>query len=83
MKHYRNIIDRESPDYKKRHYRAHWQPFWAILGLLLCSLLIIFSGWAAVFDLSAKSPGVSQENSIVDLVAAYIGVCHQIRCRGT
>ena len=67
-------MDRDGKTYKLNHYRAHWQPFWAYLGLLLCSLLIIFSGWAAAYDLVAKSDGVKRRDAIVDLVAAYLGV---------
>ena len=71
---YNKIIDRDGSAYKRKHYRAHWQPLWAFLGLLLCSLLMLFSGWAAVYDLAVESPGVTRRGSIVNLVAAYIGV---------
>ena len=78
MAHYHRIIDRDGKTYKSKHYRAHWQPLWAYLGLLLCSLLMIFSGWAAIYDLVAKSEGVKKGDAIVDLVAAYLGVSAQI-----
>lgn len=78
MKLFPHTINREkngfSPPYSPPHYRAHWQPLWAILGLVLCTLLVITQGWSAVYDLCAKSKGVSKEDSIVDLVAAYLGV---------
>ena len=74
MKFYNKIINRDGPDYPKKHYRAHWQPLWAILGLVSCTLLIVFGGWAAIYDMCAKSKGVDQRDSIVDLVAAYLGV---------
>ena len=74
MKLFPQTINREHDDYKETHYRAHWQPLWAILGLVLCTLLVLTQGWAAVYDLCAKSKGVSKEDSIVDLVAAYLGV---------
>ena len=67
-------MDRDGRLYKQNHYRAHWQPLWAFLGLLLCSLLMIFSGWAAIYDLVMATEGVSTADSIVDLVAAYLGV---------
>lgn len=36
-------------------------------------------GWAAIYDLCAHSEGVPREDSIVDLVSAYLGVNpHQI-----
>ena len=68
------IMNRDGKAYKSNHYRAHWQPLWAILGLLLCSLLMLFSGWSAVYDLVARSKGVERSDSIADLVAAYLGV---------
>lgn len=58
------------------HYRANWQPLWAILGLVLCTLLVVTQGWAAIYDLCAASPGVSKEDSIVDIIAAYLGVSY-------
>ncbi|KAL8704701.1 MAG: hypothetical protein Q9201_002163 [Fulgogasparrea decipioides] len=73
ISYYRRTIDRDSEAYRKKHYRAHWQPLWAILGLTLCTLLMFFSGWAAIYDLCAKSPGVDQGDSIVDLLASYLG----------
>ncbi len=74
MKLYPKAINRNSDEYSKNHYRAHWQPLWAIIGFALCTLLVATQGWAAIYDLCAKSPGVSMEDSIVDLVAAYLGV---------
>lgn len=71
---YDKIINRDGSAYKQKHYRAHWQPLWAFLGLLLCSLLMIFGGWAAIYDLAVDSPGVDRKDAIVDLVAAYLGV---------
>ena len=35
---------------------------------------MIFSGWAAIYDLVARSDGVNRRDAIVDLVAAYLGV---------
>ena len=74
MKLFPNTINREKEGYSPPHYRAHWQPLWAIIGLVLCTLVMITQGWSAVYDLCAKSPGVSKEDSIVDLIAAYLGV---------
>ncbi|CAF9921060.1 MAG: Cationic amino acid transporter 2 [Heterodermia speciosa] len=70
---YHRIMDRDGKMYKLNYYRAHWQPLWAYLGLLLSSLLMIFSGWAAIYDLVARSDGVNRRDAIVDLVAAYLG----------
>lgn len=74
IKFHKKTLDRNGPSYRKKHYRAHWQPVWAILGLVLSTLLMVFSGWAAIYDLVAKSPGVNRADSIVDLIAAYLGV---------
>ena len=41
-------------------------------------LLAITSGWGAVYDLSAKTEGVTKEDSIVDLTTAYLGVSHTV-----
>lgn len=78
MKVFPSTIKRDSESYKSKHYRAHWQPLWAYLGLVLCVLLIITSGWGAVYDLSAKTKGVTTEDSIVDLATAYLGVSRTI-----
>lgn len=74
MKIFKNTINRDKAYYKRKHYRAHWQPLWAIIGFTLCTLLTILLGWAAVFDLCAKSPGVTKRDSIVDLITSYLGV---------
>lgn len=78
MSFFEDLIKRDSDLYKQNHYRGHWQPFWAILGLVLCSLLMIFSGWSAIFDLARGSKDVKREDSIVDLIASYLGVRHTI-----
>lgn len=74
MAFYHRVMNRDETPYKRNHYRAHWQPLWAYLGLLLCSLLMLFSGWAAIYDLVRRSEGVKRQDSVVDLIAAYLGV---------
>ena len=76
MKLFPNTINRDSDTYQDKHYRAHWQPLWAYLGLVLCVLLIISSGWGAIYDLCAKTEGVTKEDSLVDLTSVYLGVSH-------
>ncbi|KAL8939526.1 MAG: hypothetical protein Q9216_003312 [Gyalolechia sp. 2 TL-2023] len=73
IKFHQRSIDRDSDKYRETHYRAHWQPLWAILGLTLCSLLMLFSGWAAIYDLCAGSRDVDWRDAVVDLAAAYLG----------
>ncbi|KAM0799181.1 amino acid permease/ SLC12A domain-containing protein [Usnea florida] len=75
MKLFPNTIDRNGDVYPRSHYRAHWQPLWAILGLVLCTLLAVTRGWTSIYDLCVASPGVSKEDSIVDLIADYLGPC--------
>lgn len=74
IKYYKRSINRDSAVYRDRHYRAHWQPVWAILGLVLCTLLVVFSGWTAIYDLCARSPGVDRGDAVVAVVASYLGV---------
>ena len=76
MKLFPNTIDRNGDVYPRSHYRAHWQPLWATLGLVLCTLLAVTRGWTSIYDLCVASPGVSKEDSIVDLIADYLGVSH-------
>ena len=78
MKLFPRTIDRDSDTYKSNHYRAHWQPLWAYLGLVLCVLLALSSGWGAIYNLCAKTKGVTKEDSIVDLLTAYLGVSHTV-----
>ena len=74
MKLFPNTIDRNESYYKDKHYRAHWQPMWAIIGFVLCTIIMLSSGWAAIYDLCAKTKGITKEDSIVDLATAYVGV---------
>ena len=77
MKFFPNTIDRNRSYYKDKHYRAHWQPLWALIGLVSCTVFMLSFGLNAIYDLCARSKGVSKEDSIVDLVAAYVGVNEQ------
>lgn len=74
MKLFPNTIDRNKQYYRDKHYRAHWQPMWAMIGLVLCTILMLSFGWAAIYDLCAKTKGVTKGDSIIDLATAYFGV---------
>ena len=74
MKAWSHDIERDSKAYQDRHYRAHWQPLWAIIGLVLCTLLVIFGGWNAVFELCAGSLRVPTSESVVDVILIYTGM---------
>ena len=71
MREHAGDIDTES------YYRAHWQPLWAILGLVLCVLLVIVGPWNAIYDLVSGPEGVPARDLVVDLVFSYIGVGSQ------
>lgn len=82
MRRYKRLINRDSDHYIKYHYRAHWQPLWAIFGLIACTLLMTFGGWAAIYDLCKVRKGpdgrvvqvVARGDSAFAIVAAYLGV---------
>jgi amino acid transporter len=71
---------RDSKEYINKHYRAHWQPLCAIFGLFGCIMIVIFSGWPAIYLLSAGEAFLT-ENRLkpkdylaADVVGAYSGV---------
>ena len=68
MKRHSGDIDMAS------YYHAHWQPLWAILGLILCVMLVIVGPWNAIYDLVSEPTDVPTRELIVDLVFSYIGV---------
>jgi len=39
---------------------------------------MLFSGWTSIYELCVENPGVARRESIVDLVASYLGV--SLRC---
>lgn len=75
-----NGLDRDSEEFQERYYRAHWQPLCAIFGLFSCTMVVLFSGWSAIYLLMArdtlstadilKDPG----SLVGDVVGAYSGV---------
>lgn len=75
----RGMYSRDSESYRKQFYRAHWQPLWAILGLVGCSLIMIFTPWAALYIMSNRrnlADGANlKPNHLLawDLVGAYSG----------
>lgn len=71
-------LSRDDPPYTTMYYRAHWQPLCAYFGLLCFSLLVIFSGWDAIYILSARrklDDGLkSNARLAADLIGSYSGV---------
>lgn len=73
-------ISRDGSPYMDLYYRGHWQPFCAYVGLLGCTLLVLFSGWVPIYILSAKGKLGGNDNLlgnnalIAQIVGAYSGV---------
>ncbi len=73
-------FSRDGDVYQMKHYRARWQPMWAILGLIGSGLIILFSGWPAIYILRARhtlsTDALLKDNKYLaaDLVGAYSGV---------
>jgi hypothetical protein len=78
--HIAGTFSRDSEAYINKHYRAHWQPYWAIFGLFGCILIVISSGWPAVYLLSAGETFLTHNQLKpkgylgADVVGAYSGV---------
>ena len=78
--HERRVYSRDRNPYMERHYRAHWQPMWAIVGLVGCILIVLFSGWPAIYilhsrhNLAADKDLKTNTQLAADLVGAYAGV---------
>lgn len=76
----KDVFSRDEELYRKRHYRAHWQPLCAIFGLFGCSMIVVFSGWPAIYllsryDVLKPDHSIKPVQSLVgDLVGAYLGV---------
>jgi hypothetical protein len=74
------LIIRDSAPYKAKHYRAHWQPFCAWVGLVGCIAIIIFSGWPAIhvlrtWDSLTERDKLKSKGSLgADVAGAYAGV---------
>ncbi|KAF2193405.1 hypothetical protein K469DRAFT_651793 [Zopfia rhizophila CBS 207.26] len=68
---------RDDPPYTDRYYRAHWQPLCAIFGFCGCVMIVLFSGWPAIYIISQRSSsddGLKSNGLLAaDLVGAYSG----------
>jgi hypothetical protein len=75
-----NVLGRDSDEYKTNYYRAHWQPACAITGLVGCTLVVLFSGWPAIYLLKQRNTMSTASNLkntldlIGDIIGAYSGV---------
>ena len=73
-------IRRDSKQYMQQYYRASWQPACAWLGLVGCALVVVFSGWPAIYIMVARQSLATRDllksNTLLaaDIVGAYSGV---------
>ena len=73
-------LSRNEPPYTSLYYRGHWQPLCAYVGLVGCTLLVLFSGWVPIYILAARGKlgGYDDLSSntalIAQLLGAYSGV---------
>ena len=74
LKYFPHTINRGVDALYNPYYRAHWQPLWAIIGLVLCTLLVLTLGWTAIYDLCSGNEAIPRGNSIADLAISYAGV---------
>jgi len=73
-------LSRNEVSYTSLYYRGHWQPLCAYVGIVGCTLLVLFSGWVPIYILAARGKfgGYDDLSSntalIVQLLGAYSGV---------
>ena len=78
--HNAGTFSRDGEKYMNKYYRAHWQPYWAIFGLVGCTIIVIFCGWPSVYLLSAGEAFLTQNQLkpknylAADVAGAYSGV---------
>ncbi|KAF2803245.1 uncharacterized protein BDZ99DRAFT_453470 [Mytilinidion resinicola] len=77
--HERQVYSRDRPPYTTKHYRAHWQPWWAYVGLIGSCLIVFFSGWPAIYILNSRHHLTADKQLktnvqlAADLIGAYAG----------
>jgi hypothetical protein len=72
---------RETLQYDKLYNRIQLQPFWAWVGLIACSVLILTNGWYYIF---AAARGTMRVKYVVaGLIASYFGVSYSIHAYWT
>jgi hypothetical protein len=73
-------LNRKSPDYKQMYYRAPRQPFWAYVGLIFCSLLLLFNGWHTFYKINRGT--IHASHATAGLIGSYGGVSsHHSSCK--
>jgi yeast amino acid transporter len=76
-----NVLGRDSDEYKKKYYRAHWQPTCAITGLVGCTLVVLFCGWPAIYLLKERNTmsNASDLKGTLDLIGDITGAYSGVR----
>ena len=78
----RRIFSRNDPRYIRDLFKSRWQPLFAYIGIIGCSIVILFSGFPALFILGARSSLTDVSNLkkaealVWDVIGAYFGVRH-------
>lgn len=70
--------------YMKLYYRGHWQPLCAYVGLVGCTLLVLFSGWVPIYILAARGKfgGYNDLKGNTALIAQVLGAYSGVRPTG-
>jgi hypothetical protein len=68
------VFGRNVPSYEERYFRARRQPFWSLVVLGGCLLLILTSGWTAIYQLPSVSETGAKEELVIEILGAYLGV---------
>jgi amino acid transporter len=72
------IFGRKDTNYKRYLFKSRWQPLPAYIGIVGCTIVVIFSGFPALFILGAEpknSTTLKDKTALLlDLVGAWFGV---------
>jgi amino acid transporter len=76
----RRIFSRNDSRYIRYLFKSRWQPLFAYIGIIGCGIVILFSGFPALFILGARSSLTNVSNLkkaealVWDVIGAYFGV---------
>lgn len=65
-------MDRDGEEYRKNYFRVPRQPFFAWLGIVSCTLLVISNGWYVFWQIHHKR--MAAPEAAGRLIGAYAGV---------
>lgn len=75
----RRIFSRNDPRYIRYLFKSQWQPLFAYIGIIGCGIVILFSGFPALFIIKARSSLTDVSNLkkaealVWDAIGAYFG----------